>query len=200
MKELKNKRVNNQKFTTVFYRYNRYAVVIIILYVLGFGVFFYYSMNLPPWVTVAGFLLLILPPLYGAIRKKSAFSLRTWDHRKLILTPEHISIGDQQYPVTDLKIAIFIYGFEGFSYSRNNKWITRNSIYGDRNYLSFRRDKTVDDYQFYLHDYKAYLALYEVVEAWKKNGVSLVVKEQFPQQFVRDQVHRFAGKKQTDEK
>jgi hypothetical protein len=121
--------------------------------------------------------------------------LRRWDERKLTCTPTHVKVGEKQYDVADLKIALFVNGFEGFSYSKNNKWITRNSIYGDRNYLSFRSEKAVEDYQFYLHDYKAYLALYEVVEAWKSNGVKLVVKEAFTPQFVRDQVNRFAGKK-----
>jgi hypothetical protein len=187
--------VSNQQFTTVFYRYSRYALVIIILYVLVFGAFFYISMKMPPYVTGIGFALLILPPIVSAVRKKSIFSLRTWDQRKLTLTPTHIQVGDKQFQVKDLKIALFVNGFEGFSYSRNNKWITRNSIYGDRNYLSFRSEKSVEDFQFYLHDYKAYLALYEVLEAWKKNEVKVVVKESFSQQFVRDQVNRFAGKK-----
>jgi hypothetical protein len=192
--------VSNAQFTTVFYKYNRYALVIIILYVLVFGVFFYISMKMPPYVTGIGFAVLILPPIIGAIRKKSIFSLRTWDKRKLVLTPTQVQVGEQQFAVKDLKIALFVSGFEGFSYSKNNKWITRNSIYGDRNYLSFRREKSVEDFQFYLRDYKAYLALYEVLEAWKKTEVKVVVKESFSPQFVRDQVNRFAGKKQTDDK
>jgi hypothetical protein len=192
--------VSNPQFTTVFYKYNRYALVIIILYVLVFGAFFYISMKMPPYVTVIGFAVLILPPIVGAVRKKSIFSLRTWDRRKLILTPTHIQVGEQQFAVSHLKIALFVSGFEGFSYSKNNKWITRNSIYGDRNYLSFRSEKSVEDFQFYLKDYKAYLALYEVLEAWKKNEAKVVVKESFSQQFVRDQVNRFAGKKQPDDK
>lgn len=191
--------MSDQQFTTVFYRYNRFALVIIILYVLAFGIFFYMSMNLPSYVTIIGFALLILPPILGAIRKKSLFSLRRWDERKLVFTPTHIKIGDAQFAVTDIKIALFVNGFDGFSYSKNNKWITRNSIYGDRNYLSFKSEKSVDDYQFFLRDYKAYLALYEVLDAWKNNGVKLVVKEAFTKQFVRDQVNRFAGKKPTND-
>ena len=191
--------MSNQQFTTVFYRYNRYALVIIILYVLVFGAFFYISMKMPPYVTGVGFAVLILPPIIGAVRKKSIFSLRTWDKRKLTFTPDFVKVGEQQFRVANLKIALYVNGFEGFAYSRNNKWITRNTIYGDRNYLSFRTEKAVEDFQFYLHDYKAYQALYEVIEVWKSNGVKIVVKEAFPPQFVRDQVSRFAGKKLTDD-
>ena len=191
--------MSDKQFTTVFYRYNRYALVIIILYVLVFGAFFYISMRMPPYVTGIGFAVLILPPIIGAVRKKSIFSLRTWDKRKLTFTPTHIKVGDREYRVINLKIALFVNGFEGFAYSRNNKWITRNTIYGDRNYLSFRTEKTVEDFQFYLHDYKAYLALYEVINAWKDSEMKLVVKEAFPQQFVKDQVNKFAGKKKTND-
>jgi hypothetical protein len=163
--------------------------------VLVFGAFFYISMKMPPYVTGIGFAVLIMPPIIGAVRKKSLFSLRTWDQRKLIFTPEYIKIGEKQFRVSDLKIALYVNGFEGFAYSKNNKWISRNTIYGDRNYLSFRNEKGVEDFQFYLHDYKAYQSLYEVVEGWKSNGVKLVVKEAFTQQFVKDQVNQFAGKK-----
>ena len=186
--------MNTNQLITVFYRYNRFAPVIIVLYVLVFGAFFYMSMDMKPWVTVIGFAVLIFPPLYGAIRKKSLFSLRTWDERKLILTPDHIQVGEVKYPIADLRIALQVHGFDGFAYSKNNKWITRNSIYGDQNYLSFRLNKKVEDFQFYLKDYNAYIALYEVIKEWKNQKIPLVLKESFEFDFVRDQVLRFAGK------
>ena len=136
---------NTQQLSVVFYRYNRYSLVIILLYVLIFVSFFYYSTKMPAWVGGAGFVILIFPAIYGAIRKKSVFSLRRIDERKLTFTPTHISIGERQYAVEDLKIALYIGGFENFSYSRNNKWITRNTIYGDQNHLSFKINKKVED-------------------------------------------------------
>lgn len=186
--------MNEHQFVTVFYRYNRFAPAIILLYVLAFGAFFYISMDLSPWVTVVGFLALIFPPIYGAIRKKSLFNLRTWDERRLTFTPEFIQVGEVKYPITDIRMALHINGFEGFAYSRKNKWIARNSIYGDQNYLSFRVDKKVQDFQFYIKNYKAYVSLYDVIDQWKKKGVKLVLKESFSFEFVRDQVLRFAGK------
>lgn len=151
-------------------------------------------MSLSAWVTGIGFAVLIFPPVFGAIRKKSLFSLRNWDERKLILTPDHIQVGEVKYPIADLRIALHVHGFEGFSYSKNNKWISRNSIYGDQNYLSFRLNKKVQDFQFYLSNYSAYNSLYEVIRHWKERGVPLVLKESFEFGFVRDQVLRFAGK------
>ena len=157
--------MSDQQFITIFYKYNRYALVIIILYVLVFGAFFYISMKMSHYISAVGFIVLILPPIIGAVRKKSIFSLRTWDTRRLVLTPAHIKVGEQEFSVSNLKIAIYVNGFEGFSYNRKNRnrWIARNSIYGDGNYLSFRSEKSVEDFQFYLKDYKAYLALYEVL-------------------------------------
>lgn len=187
--------MNSNQLTTVFYKYNRFAPVIIILYVLVFVVFFFISRDLPGYVSLIGFAVLILPPIIGAIRKKSFFNLRSWDERKLTLTPTAIQVGDQQFAVAELKIALHIHGFEGFSYSKNNKWITRNSIYGDQNYLSFKLGKQVEDYQFFLRDYNAYEALCNVAAAWKSSGVILVVKEQFKREFVRDQMQRFVGTK-----
>jgi hypothetical protein len=95
-----------------------------------------------------------------------------------------------QFDVSDLKIALYIGGFEDFRYSKNNKWITQNSIYGDQNHLSFRTAKGVEDFQFYLRDYKAYQSLCAVADAWKSAGVKVAVKEQFTREFVRDQVNR----------
>ena len=187
--------MSDHQLTTVFYRYNRFAPVIIILYVLVFGAFFYMSMGMPAYVTGIGFVILILPPIIGAIRKKSFFNLRSWDQRKLTFHPSYIQVGEQQFPTAGLKIALHIHGFEGFAYSKNNKWITRNSIYGDQNYLSFRQEKKVQDFQFYLRDYKAYESLCNVTEAWKSSGVTLVVKEQFKREFVREQVKRFISTK-----
>jgi hypothetical protein len=182
--------MSEPQLTTVFYRYNRYAPVIILLYVAAFVTFFFISLSLSPIISAVGFLLLILPPIYGAIRKKSIFSLRRIDERRLTLTPTHIQVGDVQFDVSDLKIALYIGGFEDFRYSKNNKWITQNSIYGDQNHLSFRTAKGVENFQFYLRDYKAYQSLCAVADAWKSAGVKVAVKEQFTREFVRDQVNR----------
>lgn len=190
---------NSQQLTTIFYRYNRFAPVIILLYVVVFVSFFFVSRGLPAYVGGIGFAVLILPPIYVAIRKKSKFSLRRIDERKLTLTPTYIQIGDRQYPVAALKIALYIGGFENFRYSKNNKWITQNSIYGDQNYLSFRVEKKVDDYQFFLRDYKAYEDICAVADAWKQAGVSIVIKEQFTRAFVREHVNRSMGKIKSDD-
>lgn len=169
--------------------------MIIALYVIVFVVFFFLSRDWPSYVQLTGFGILVLPPILGAIRKKSFFNLRSWDERKLTLNREYIQVGEVQYPVKELKIALHIHGFDGFAYSKNNKWISRNTIYGDQNYISFKRDKKVEDFQFFLKDFKAYEALCDVAEAWKADGVTVVIKEQFNRKFVRDQVQRFVGAK-----
>lgn len=184
--------MSEPRLTTIFYRYNRYAPVIIVLYIVVFVSFFYISRGLPQYVSVIGVVLLIFPPIYGAIRKNSIFSLRRVDERRLTITPTHIQVGEQQYAVGELRIALYIGGFEDFKYSKNNKWITQNSIYGDQNHLSFRTAKGVEDFQFYLRDYKSYQSLCAVADAWKLSGVSLVVKEQFTREFIRDHVNRRA--------
>lgn len=180
--------MSEPQLTTLFYRYNRFAPVIIVLYVVVFVTFFFISRGMPAYATGIGFAILIVPPIYGAIRKKSFFSLRRIDDRRLILTATHIKVGELEWLVSELKIALYIGGFENFKYSKNNKWITQNSIYGDQNHLSFRAGKKVEDFQFFLRDYKSYEALCAVTDAWKTAGNSLVVKEQFTRDFVRRHV------------
>ena len=109
--------MSDPRLTTIFYRYNRYAPVIIILYIVVFVSFFYISRGLPQYVSLIGVVLLIFPPIYGAIKKNSIFSLRRVDERRLTITPTHIQIGDQQYAVAELRIALYIGGFEDFKYS-----------------------------------------------------------------------------------
>ena len=174
--------------TTIFYKYNRYALVIVILYVLVFGAFLYFTPRLPRYVTIAGFAILILPPIIAAIRNKSRFTIRRVDERRLILTPTHIQIGEAQYPVAGLKIALYIAGFDNFKYSKRNKWITQNTIDGDQNHLSFKVNGKVEDLQFFLRDFKAYENLCSVVDGWLTGGISIVVKEQFKRDFVREHV------------
>lgn len=186
--------MSEPQLTTIFYRYNRFAPVIIVVYVVLFVSFFFISRDMPAYVSAIGFAILIFPAIFGAIRKKSIFSLRRIDDRRLILNATHIKVGDQQYLVSDLKIALYIGGFENFKYSKNNKWITQNSIYGDQNHLSFRVGKNVEDFQFFLRDYKSYEALCTVTDAWKSAGNSLVVKEQFTREFVRKHVQQLGLK------
>jgi hypothetical protein len=180
------------KLTTIFYKYNRYALVIIILYVLVFVTFFYYTTRMPMYATVTGFAILILPPIIAAIRNKSVFTIRRVDERRLTLTPAHIQIGDMQLAVADLKIALYIGGFDNFKYSKRRKWITQNTIDGDQNHLSVKLNGKVEDLQFFLRDYKSYESLCSVVDAWLSAGISIVIKEQFKRDFVRKQVEEYS--------
>ena len=180
------------KLTTIFYKYNRYALVIIILYVLVFVTFFYFTTRMPMYATVTGFAVFILPPIIAAIRNRSVFTIRRVDERRLTLTPAHIQIGDMQLAVADLKIALYIGGFDNFKYSKRRKWITQNTIDGDQNHLSFKLNGKVEDLQFFLRDYKSYESLCSVVDAWLSAGVPVVIKEQFKRDFVRKQVEEYS--------
>lgn len=179
--------------TTVFYKYNPYATWIIIGYIILVIGFFFASATFPEPVTAAGAIILFLMPVYAAVKKRSFLKLRTWDPRSLILSSSYIQVGGQRMELSDIgAIALYIHSFYGFRY-RLNRTMGRESQYGDENTISVRYQGTVTDYSFFLPDFGSYQTLCAVADDWQGAGVSLVVKEAFDRDFVRDQVNRFGA-------
>src|SRR5689334_5953519 len=102
------------KLTTVFYKYKRFAAGWIIFYALVVMAFFFIARG-NTWLTVLLVVIMVVPPLWAALRPKSIFSLRSWDDRKLILTPDYIQVGNDSYALSDVQaVAIYLAGYNGF--------------------------------------------------------------------------------------
>jgi len=183
----------NYKLTTVFYRYKRFAGGWIILYAIAV-LFFYFISNGNPYLIALWIAVMIVPPVWGALRSRSIFSLRSWDDRKLILTPTYIQVGDEKYEFADVQaVAIYLGGYDGFSYvahrqSRTEKRKGNFSVNGDDNVLAFRYQGKAQSYEFYLSDFDSYAAICHIIDGWKSSGKSLVLKEQFSRDFIRQHV------------
>jgi hypothetical protein len=183
----------NYKLTTVFYKYKRFAAGWIILYaivVLGF----YFIAKGNPYLIALWIAIMVVPPVWGALRSKSIFSLRAWDDRKLILTPTYIQVGDDKYEFTDVQaVAIYLGGYDGFSYNSfdqdpKHKKKGAYSVNGDDNVLAFRYQGKAQSYEFYLSDFDSYAAICHIIDSWKNSKKSFVLKEQFSRDFIRKHV------------
>lgn len=182
--------MQEHKLTTVFYQYKSLAAAKMLLYaVLAIGFFFIARHS--TFLLVLWAVLLIVPPVLGALRKRSFFSLQNIDDRKLIITPEYVQVGTEKYEWGGIEtVAIYLGGYYGFKYGRKNKRSrgTGSDVPGDDNVLAFRYKGKTQSYQFFLKDYNSYLAICHIIDAWKKSGKSFVLKEQFSRDYIREQI------------
>jgi hypothetical protein len=181
----------NYKLTTVFYKYKRFAGGWIVIYALLVIVLFFLAKGNTLLVMLLVAVMLV-PPLIVALRKKSIFTLRSWDDRKLTLTPDYIQVGDEQYAFADVQaVAIYLGGYKGLYEERwRNRWGTKlgkGSVVGDNNVLAFRYQGKAQSYEFFLSSYDSYAAICHIIGKWKESGKSLVLKEQFSRDHIKQQ-------------
>jgi hypothetical protein len=179
--------------TTVFYKYKRYAAAKMILYLI-IAVSFFIVGNGNTYMILVGVAILIGPPIFSAINQRSFFSLRAWDDRKLIVTPDYIQVGADKYEFEHIQsVAIYLGGYYGFSFGKSSKSGSRgyDSVNGDDNVLAFRYQGKTQSYEFFLRDFDSYVAICHIIDAWKKSGKSFVLKEQFSRDYIRDQVRSY---------
>jgi hypothetical protein len=183
----------NYKLTTVFYKYKRFAAGWLLFYAVTVLAFFLFSRG-SGLLTAALIVIMLVPPLLAAVRRKSIFSLRTWDDRKLTLTPDYIQVGNDKYEFSAIQaVAIYLGGFNGFSYDSGGSDTSRkgtSSVNGDDNVLAFRYEGKAQSYEFYLSDFDSYAAICHIIDQWKNTGKSFVLREQFSRDFIRKQVHK----------
>ena len=175
------------QLTTVFYKYKRYAAVKMILYLIIVVTFFFVGYG-NPYMIILGVAILIGPPILSAINQKSFFSLRAWDDRKLIITPDYIEVGTEKYEFENIQsIAIYLGGYYGFNDHRagGESQVTVN---GDDNVLAFRYKGKTQSYEFFLRNFDSYVAICHIIDAWKNSGKSFVLKEQFSRDYIREQI------------
>lgn len=168
-----------------FYRYRPYARLFLLLYIAAIVLFFFFFQTAAAgnrWLVILFTAFLLIPPLWGALRPRSLFSLRRIDDRLLVLTPGAIQLGSRRIPLEQVeRLAIYVEAYYGFTYSTRRLRATASeySSYGDRNALSFRTGGQLTDLEFLLADYRQWRQLYAVLDSWKKAGIPFQLKEAF---------------------
>jgi hypothetical protein len=175
--------------TTVIYKYNPYARFIVVLYILSMFVLCIFVCDIiPMYVIWLALCLWAMPLVYGAISKKTVFNFKTLDSRPLIFSSSYIQVGNQRYPVQEIKIDLHINAYDGFVYRIRREGLLKPQVaYGDNNALLIYYKGVSYDHDFHLRDHDSYLTLCRLVDQWQAAGVQLAVKETFTREFVSKQ-------------
>lgn len=173
------------QLNTVFYKNQRFAAGKLVLYMVFAVAFFFVALG-NAWLMVIWALSLLVPPLIAAVKRKSIFNLKYWDDRPLVLTPEFIRIGAEQFNFTDIQtVAIYLGGYKGFKHYRGSHDAPVN---GDDNVLAFRHQGKTRSVEFFIRDYHSYVTMCHIIDAWKNSGKSFVLKEAFSRDYIREQM------------
>jgi hypothetical protein len=183
--------MNPPSITTSVYKYQRYAPWILGAYCLSLILLFLLSpfMSSVP-VGIAASLLLMLP-IYVAIRPKSLFSVRSVDERKLSMDAEHIYWSGVTIPVKEVaELKIYLFAFDNFRHRETGTsgLQTMATEYGDQNKLSFRFENKAYDFTFYLGDYIQYRAVSQIISAWQRAGYRLSARSAFEDSFIQKEI------------
>jgi hypothetical protein len=181
--------MRNTVLTTSLYKYNPYARFYLLVYVFFFFMVCWivsgYVASYIIWMVID---LAALPLLYGAISQKTIFNFRAWDSRQLRLSATTISIGDERFAISDVKIELEINAYDGFIYHiRRNGLVKPQATYGKDNFLYIHHKGSTYDAEFHLRDYDSYTTLCQLADEWKAAGAQLTVKEAFTREFVHKQ-------------
>ena len=176
--------------TTSVYKYKRYAPLLIGIYAILAVLVFLYSSAMTTLMVGIAIVVLLLVPIYGAIRPKSFFSARSVDERKLYIDSENIIWDGVTMPVKNVAgLSIYLFSFDNFKHAET--WLfVMNSVaseYGDQNKLNFTFDGRQYDFTFYIGNYTQYRAVLQIIEAWQKAGVRVFAKAAFEHSYIKSQ-------------
>ena len=137
---------------------------------------------------IAGILLLL--PIYGAIRPTSFFSVRSVDERKLTMDAENIFWDGRTMPVKDVaQLCIYLFAFENFRHREFGVGrATAASEYGDQNNLSFKYQDKQFDFTFYLGDYTQYRTVLQIIDAWRMAGYDVSARSAFDDSYIQREI------------
>ncbi|MBO9199399.1 MULTISPECIES: hypothetical protein [Niastella] len=182
------------KLTTTVYKYRRSAPWMLALMVVATVLFFYFSSSLHPLFNLLGIALLIFFAVYGVLRPKSIFSIRSVDDRKLVLTPDELIWGTLHIPIQEVeKLKVYIHAFDTFKHQNagpvGRKLLTTE--YGDRNNISFAYRGVGYDLIFYLGTFNHYDILVKIMGRWREKRIDFSARSAFEDSFIREQVKKF---------
>jgi hypothetical protein len=191
--------MKNNYVAALVYKFNPKAIWVIVVYCICaiWFLFSLFSLSTAE-IGIIGGILFLFPVLVrnGFI---PAFKLRTWDERKLIFSTEGIEFGDDIYPLKSLETAaFFLDSLNGFEYrvfapprSLDQSQYSYNKADGDESKISFRYKGEVTDFTFCLENYADYCACKAVAMDWASQGVNVVLKQSFSDDFILNEMEYY---------
>ena len=181
--------------TTSVYKYKPYAAWMIGVYCVLLVALFMLSPQLPSVLVGIVAAILLLIPIYGAIRPKSFFSVRSVDERKLSISIESMRWDGMTIPikeVTDLKI--YLFAFDNFRHEEMGAsgLTTTTTEFGDQNKLNFVFQEKEYDFTFYLGDFLQYQTMLKIIKAWQDAGYEVSARSAFDYSYIQKQVEYYA--------
>jgi hypothetical protein len=191
---------------TVYYKPNPYAFRNMVFLLLMLAAAFA-SMAL---MNTAGAIILVLlviavPVTLSFVTGKKWFAVNAVYDEPLIFEPNALQVSEEYFSIHDLEdIVFYIHSFYGFRYHTSrlpdnegggfDLAITggNRSEYGDKNEIRFTALGKEYSCQFLLGSGRAWYAIYQIMEAWKMQGKAVVLKEEFPFDFVQQEIARLA--------
>jgi hypothetical protein len=190
---------------TVFYKENPYAfrnlVMMLLVLAMAFASMAFMS-TMGAIVTIL--LLLAIPLTLSFVSGKKWFSFNAVYDEPLVFEPSALQVEQEYFSIKDMDdIVFYIHSFYGFRYSPSrlagrsrgfDDIITGDarSEYGDKNELHFSALGKKYNCRFLLGSGTAWYAIYQIMETWKMHGKTIMLKEEFPFEFVHGSIAAYA--------
>ena len=174
--------------TTTVYKYKPYAPWMLGAYAILILLLFVISPVMTPLAVGIAAAVLLLLPIYSAIRPESFFSVRSIDERKLSMDSENIFWDGLTVQVENVtKLSIYLFAFDNF---RHTEWgaggrATIVTEYGDQNKLNFVFKGKEYDFTFYLGDYTEYRTVLQIIQAWQMSGFEVSARVAFDDSYIQ---------------
>ena len=174
--------------TTFVYKYKAYAPWMLGVYSILLLFVFFISPFISQLAVGIAITVLLLLPVYAAIRPKSFFSVRSIDERKLSMDAENIIWDGVTIPVQKVEgLSIYLFAFDNFRHREVGATGIRNTKaeYGDQNKLNFVFQGKEYDFTFYLGDYPQYFAVLQIVNEWQAAGIQVSARSAFDHAYIQ---------------
>jgi hypothetical protein len=177
---------------TVYYKDNPRAVWNMLLILLMVAIAFVSVIFMDTLWAILLIIGLFSLPLYASISGKSWFSFNATHDKPLIFEPDALQLGDEYFDIHALEnLYCYVDGFYGLRIAgipgqTQNEYLlslmagARNSSYGDKNEIRFTYGGKQYACRFLLGSGTAWMALYEILAAWRQQGKAVDLKEAIP--------------------
>jgi hypothetical protein len=152
------------------------------------------------------FMMFVAVPVYVKYGNNEKIKMRNWDERRLVFSSNGIDFGDTHYSISKIEsAAVYLDSFNGFQFRTMGEpgvggsqgRIVERDADGDNNKISVRYDGNVEDFSFYLANYTQFAMFKEVMNEWVSGGVNVVIKQQFEDATIVEEMQYFGTPKET---
>lgn len=191
---------------TVYYKPNPHSFRNLLLMLLMVGVAFASIAIMTTTVAIVLILVVVaLPLIFSFVTGKQWFSVNAVYDVPLIFEPNAVQVEDEYFNIKDIEdISVYVHSFYGFRYSpsrlagRSRSFDdifsgNARSEFGDKNEIHFSVYGKQYECRFLLGSGRAWYALYQVLEAWKMQGKSIILKEEYPFSFVENEIAAYSS-------